>query len=191
MVRSLTLLTIGPVLLLSVASSRADDAVLAQLYGNGVHAYFSQDYAKSHEYLTTAIDGGTKDPRTYYFRAMAYLKLGRAEEAEMDFAKGAELETKDYNRHYDVARSLERIQGRTRLMLEEHRIKARLAARQRAEKLMRVRYNEIRRETTPLPPQPIQQAPGVPADVPSLPAAEPPQGGPFDVGPTAEPAAGH
>ena len=63
MVRNLTLL-VGALVLPSAVSLHAEDAVLGQLYGSGVHAFYSRDYLKSHEYLTTAIGGGTQDPRT-------------------------------------------------------------------------------------------------------------------------------
>ena len=69
----------------------AQDAVLGQLYGNGVHAYFSQDYVKAHECFTTAIDGHSQDPRVYYFRGLDMLKLGRPHEADEDFKQGAKL----------------------------------------------------------------------------------------------------
>ena len=39
----------------------AQTEALNELYGSGVHAYFSHDYAKAHEYLTAAVDGGSHD----------------------------------------------------------------------------------------------------------------------------------
>ena len=123
----------GAIVLLTGAQAMAQEEVLQELYGSGVHAYFAQDYAQAHEYLTEAIGGGTKDPRSYYFRGLAYIKLGRAEEAKMDFEKGAKLESGNVNRLYSVSKSLERIQGKSRLGLERHRATARLAALQKAE----------------------------------------------------------
>ena len=58
MYRSLSLLAAGMVLL-SAVSLHAEEAVLGQMYGSGVHAYFSRDYVKAHECLTTAIEGGS------------------------------------------------------------------------------------------------------------------------------------
>ena len=90
------------ILLLSTASllfvtdaneTRGEDAILSQLYGSGVHAYFSKDALAAHEKLSTAIKAGSLDPRCHYFRGLAYLRLGRAAEANMDFEKGAELES--------------------------------------------------------------------------------------------------
>ncbi len=51
----------------------AQEAVLEELYGSGVHKYFSGDYAGADADLTAAVDGGSRDPRVYYFRGLARL----------------------------------------------------------------------------------------------------------------------
>ena len=61
------------------------------------------------------VEGGSKDPRVFYFRGLTYLKLGRPQDAAMDFRKGAELESKDINRFYNVGKALERVQGSARV----------------------------------------------------------------------------
>jgi hypothetical protein len=135
--------------LLAVAfpvSLAAQDAVLGQEYGNGVHAYFMGDYAAAYERLTSVIDRGSKDPRAYYFRGLCCLKLGRGPDAELDFRFGAELESKDLSGFYNVGKSLERVQGTARAELERYRVSARLAAYEQAEKLRKARYEAIRRE---------------------------------------------
>ncbi|MBN2476283.1 MAG: hypothetical protein JXB62_16845 [Pirellulales bacterium] len=184
MYRSLSLLAGGMVMLWGV-SLCAQDAVLAQKYGSGVHAYFSHDYVGAYDNLTEAIQAGTKDPRAFYFRGLTYLRLGRETEAGTDFQKGAELESGDLNRFYHVAKSLERIQGNARVTLEEYRLEARMAARQRAEELRKARYDTIRREEHQAVQEQVDAAPGVPADVPAV----PPDSDPFQLGPTQGPAA--
>ncbi len=124
----------------------AQEAVLGQEYGSGVHAYFAGEYAKAYEQLTAAIEGGSKDPRAFYFRGLAYLNLGRPTEAAVDFRKGAELESKDVNKFYDVGKSLERVQGSARLELENYRVAARMAAYEQAERLRKARYEALQRE---------------------------------------------
>ena len=47
MSRSVFLLVAGWVLV-SAAPLVAQDVILGQIYGNGVHAYFAQDYVKAH-----------------------------------------------------------------------------------------------------------------------------------------------
>ncbi len=74
MFRSIVLLVGGLASLFSV-SLFAQEAVLGQEYGAGVHAFFTGDYASAYEHLTTAIQGGSKDPRAFYFRGLACLKL--------------------------------------------------------------------------------------------------------------------
>lgn len=121
----------------------AQDSVLAELYGHGVHAYFSGQYQQAHEYLSTAIDQGTHDPRAFYFRGLAYSALGRPDEAKADFLKGAELETRGADRVYPVSHSLQRVQGATRMAIERNRTEARLAARTRTVKATQARYEQL------------------------------------------------
>ena len=72
MYRSIVLLVAGLASLGAISLS-AQDAVLSQQYGSGVHSYFAGNYAKAYEQLTTAIDGGLKDPRALYFRGFGLL----------------------------------------------------------------------------------------------------------------------
>ena len=146
MFRSFVLFIAGLGVLWTVASQAQSEAVLGQLYGKAVHEYFSNDYAKTYELLTAAIDAGSRDPRAFYFRGLAYMKLGRTPEAKMDFLKGAELESKDINKYYNVGRALERVQGSERQLIETYRIQARMAAFETAEKLRKARYEAIQRE---------------------------------------------
>ena len=141
--------TIGTAALLALAvwasPAKADEAVLAEFYGSGVHAYFSGNYNQAYRDLTTAIDGGTQDPRAYYFRAMTLMKLRRQSEAQSDLHKGAQLESADVNQIYPVSKSIERIQGSARLTLERNRAVARIESRQRQERRGAERYEEQRR----------------------------------------------
>ena len=123
----------------------AQNNVLSEQYGRGVHAFFAGDFQDAHDALSAAIDGGTKDPRAYYFRAMVSLRLGNNDAAESDLAAGAELEVTDVNQFYPIGRSLERVQGQPRVMLEKYRAKARAAQQQRKEARNRRRYEQLQR----------------------------------------------
>lgn len=112
---------------------------LARSYGAGVHAFFTGDFQRSYEDLTAAIEAGSEDPRTRYFRGLAALRLGRLDEAEADFTEGADLEARAIG-GWPVSRSLERVQGHDRLQLERHRVRARVAALQRDREAERERY---------------------------------------------------
>lgn len=146
-----------------------EDAVLAVAYGNGVHAYYAGDYHRSYDQLTAAIEGGTRDPRAFYFRGLAELKLGRVDEAEADFSTGADREAAEAG-NWPVARSLERIQGEPRLQLEKHRVRARLVAMEQRRQAVLRRYSEveavrpdvqrIRRPET-VPAEPSRKSPAV------------------------------
>ncbi len=117
---------------------------LAAAYGDGVHAYFAGDYQRSYDDLSQVIEAGTTDPRAWYFRGLAALQLGRLDESEADFATGASQEALGTGA-WPVARSLERIQGRDRLKLERHRVRARVAALQTNRSRNQQRYLEIER----------------------------------------------
>lgn len=146
MSRNIFLAAAGLVLLCAMPLA-AQDAVLGQLYGNGVHAYFSQDYLKAHEYFTAAIDGHSQDPRVYYFRGLDLLKLGRPQGADADFKQGAKLESAvDPTRVYNVARALERVQGSDRARLESFRLEARMFVLKKAEEDHARRYQETVKE---------------------------------------------
>lgn len=110
--------------------------------GGGIHAYHAGDFDRAYDDLTNAIEAGTDDPRSYYFRGLAALKLGRTSEAEADFTTGAdrELSTGSIRR---VSQSLERVQGHDRLTLERFRARARLGALQRDREVHGRRYSTI------------------------------------------------
>jgi tetratricopeptide (TPR) repeat protein len=145
MFRSIVLL-VGALASLSAVSLFAQEAVLTQEYGSGVHAYFTGDSQQAYESLTAAIQGGSKDPRVFYFRGLTYMMLGRPQEASIDFRKGAELESKDINRFYNVGKALERVQGSARIELEKYRVDARMIALEQAEKIRKARYEAMKRE---------------------------------------------
>ena len=125
-------------------SLSADDVLLGQIYGNGVHAFNQGDYVSAYNALTSAIKGGTHDPRAYYFRGLAFLRLGREQEAVSDFEKGAELEVGDSANAFPVNRSLERIQGQPRQVLEYYRMTVHAAAVEKQEAARQARYEEPR-----------------------------------------------
>lgn len=196
MVRNIVFVVLaGGLVAFCAATASAGSAVLGQEYGSGVHAFFTGDNIVAHERLTTAIKGGSKDPRAFYFRGLVYLKLGRGPEAVMDFRHGAELESKDFNRFYNVGKALERVQGEARIKLERYRVKARMAALEEAERIRKARYEAIRREEARVlreqalaaPKEPIKPAPTAPAEEDN-PFAVPEEENPFAV-PEKKPAA--
>jgi hypothetical protein len=162
MLRSIVLL-VGGLASLSAASLFAQEAVLTHQYGAGVHAYFVGDVQQAYERLTAAVQGGSKDPRVFYFRGLSYLQLGRPQEAAMDFRKGAELESRDINRFYNVGKALERVQGSARLELENYRVDARMAALEQEEKIRKARYEALKREEDRVLREQSVAAPELPA----------------------------
>lgn len=143
MLRQTPLMTWGMVLALSLPAFGQFDA-LGELYGNGVHAYNGANYVEAYNEFTRAIENGSEDPRVYYYRGLSFLKLGRPQEAQHDFADGAKREMADSDRFYNVSKALERVQGRPRAMLERYRAAARLAAFHEREQARFERYERIR-----------------------------------------------
>jgi len=110
------------------SSAGAQDRVLDELYGIGVHAYFRGNHQRSTEALTRAIDEGSTDPRCFYFRGLASMRMGHDYAAYNDFEMGANFEA-SRSALYTVGRSLERIQGPARMVLESYRREGRIRAR--------------------------------------------------------------
>ncbi len=108
-----------------------NSAVLAEVYGQGVHAYYAGRYDDAYNLLSSAIDSGTRDPRAYYFRGIVAYQQGRPEEARADWSEGAQLEARQGGGAF-VGRSLSRFQGSPRLELETIRRQARLDAAKQA-----------------------------------------------------------
>jgi tetratricopeptide (TPR) repeat protein len=159
----------APVGLPILKDSAADEPVTQQLYGGGVHAYFTKQYAEAHDLLNTAVDNKTEDPRVYYFRGLARWQLGRPDEAKQDFEAGATLEATASDDLYNIDKALERIQGKPRLAIEDARRAARnVAARKRITEKER-RYNRIRANEPNILelPSPPTQAPEKKAEPPA------------------------
>src|SRR3954469_26012549 len=64
------------------------DAMLEELYGRGVHAYFSGNMAEAFNSLDAAIRSGCSDPRAFYYRGLVLNRYGRPVEAADDFRRG-------------------------------------------------------------------------------------------------------
>lgn len=135
------------VMLASVLASAAglpgeDPLAVKDAIGRGVHAFHTGDFDRAYDDLTNAIEAGSDDPRAFYFRGLASLRLGRTGEADADFSAGAEREATDGSTRR-VSRSLERVQGCDRLTLERFRTRARLAGLQRDQEAAARRYSTI------------------------------------------------
>ncbi len=167
-------IAVGLVLGAGLTRACADDSVLDQLYGNGVHAYFGGDYSKAYDSLSAAINGGSRDPRAYYFRAFAESRLGREQDAATDFQTGATFEATGGGQS-GVSQALERIQGPTRQTLEQYRANARAVALQTAPtQPSGARFIPRREAVEPTPIPPADQVRPLPPVEQRAPTAGPP-----------------
>ncbi|MGB7325606.1 MAG: hypothetical protein WBD31_12100 [Rubripirellula sp.] len=110
---------------ISSVQAQGQDAVLAEFYGQGVHAYHAGKTTEAYELLSMAINNGSKDPRAYYFRGIVASASGRGYEADSDWQQGADLEARGEGSG-SIGAALSRFQGSGRIKLEEIRRKARM-----------------------------------------------------------------
>ncbi len=107
---------------------RAQDSDAAgALYSQGVDAFFAGRLDRADLDLSRAIALNPDDPRPFYFRALSRLRDGRRNEASADMQLGAELEARRPNR-FAIGKTLERVQGPDRLLLEQYRRDARVSS---------------------------------------------------------------
>ena len=101
----------------------ADKQNAMVVYGQGVHAFFDGHYKQAIRCFDKVDRIGTDDPRVYYFRGVVHTQLKNQQQADADFAKGARLEVGRPNYTKVINEALQRIQGKTRLVLETARSK--------------------------------------------------------------------
>ncbi len=94
-------------------------AAALKLYGNAYHSFWDGSYHAALDSLNRAIELNSEDPRCFYYRGLAYLRLGDREAAVSDFERGCELELLQTFTGVGVA--LERLQGPDRLLVEQYR----------------------------------------------------------------------
>lgn len=159
-------------------SATAQNAILAEMYGRGVHSYYAGNSDDAYQYLSMAIDNGIQDPRAYYFRGIVAQASGRPYAAETDWQTGAEMEASGRT-NGAIGRSLARFQGAARIKLEEIRQRAKLTALATAMSRSKQRYGEIdaaQGAASAVPPAPTIVPPTAapapaPAPAPAAPAA--------------------
>ncbi|MFN9721002.1 MAG: DUF1559 domain-containing protein [Planctomycetota bacterium] len=102
---------------LQAAEPSAEDQMTGAL-----EVWRSGDAAEARQLFTAMIEGGSRDPRAYYYRGLIAEQLG--ENGDPDFEAGAALEAAQ-SKSTLVNRALERAQGPVRLRIEKIRAAAR------------------------------------------------------------------
>lgn len=180
----------GLCLLLSlsaVQNAEAQDSVLTDMYGRGVHAFFRGDYEQCQKLLETVVEEGTSDPRVYYFLGLADFNMGQKDAADQNFTKGARLELSGVSA-YPIGKSLERVQGSARLALESFRNKVRTETYLKNKEDERKRFEDLKRqEDLVLRNRDAKPAPA-PVDVPKVDSTDPFGGDSTSTPPTPAPA---
>jgi hypothetical protein len=113
-----------------------------QFYSQGVHAYFAGRSAQADELMSRALAVDPTDPRAYYFRGLARLRMGRSQDGRTDLQVGASMEAQQPGR-FHLGQALERVQGGDRLLLERIRREGQTASASASAQRARVRYEQI------------------------------------------------
>jgi hypothetical protein len=86
------------------AAARADQAEALKYYGRGVRDVHRGQYFSAIQHLDLASAHDHRDPRIYFYRGLAKLRLGWQYDAIADFQMGSQLEVALGRR--DVGRAL-------------------------------------------------------------------------------------
>jgi hypothetical protein len=155
---------------ITAPKATAQNAILSEIYGRGVHAYYGGNYQHAYDDFSSAINGGLKDPLAYYFRGMAANGAGRLGEAEVDWEAGAELEAEG-KIGLSIGQALSRFQGHDRLRLEEIRRTAKLRYLARVNAAGAAKYGTAAAAEANVLRTPTMATPGIVAPPPTPPIA--------------------
>ena len=145
MARIRTALMVACVTLLCTCAGAAPAEAnrLNERYSQGLHAYYAGEFATAHSVLSEVIKAGFQNPCCYYFRGMASYQQGDKQAAQQDFQTGAEREANAIRQKFPISKSLERVQGEARVMIERTRLQARLAVLQKRLAREKQRYEAL------------------------------------------------
>ncbi|HTN77381.1 MAG TPA: hypothetical protein VL096_19115 [Pirellulaceae bacterium] len=153
----------------------AAESLFGELYGRGVHAYNQHNYEDAYEQLTAAIEQGSRDPRTFFYRGLVFANTGRPELAKADFQTAAMLEITNDTEVFNVSKSLERVQGTQRLEIEKYRRDARVSVAKKSATAAQARYEQAQTDEAKVLRKPAGAAVAGPA--PMLPPVAATEGG--------------
>jgi len=125
----------------SVATVRASSS--EGLVVAGMTKYFGKDFHGSIASLNHAVRLGCQDPRCFYFRGLAYAKLGKPSWSVADYRHAARLEAADLGWLRKVGQALTRVQGAERLAIEQARQRALAENPPLKEELLAAQYHTV------------------------------------------------
>lgn len=120
-------LIVGCTAVIPLAARAQTFATADTFFSTGIEAYFRGRSAEAESSFSRLISVDPNDPRAYYFRALSVIRQGRENEARSDMEMGARIEARSPHR-FDIGKTLQRVQGPARLVLEQYRSHARAAA---------------------------------------------------------------
>ena len=142
-IRTALMVTCVTLLCTCAGVAQAEANRLNERYSQGLHAYYAGEFATAHSVLSEVIKAGFQNPCCYYFRGMASYQQGDKQAAQQDFQTGAEREANAIRQKFPISKSLERVQGEARVMIERTRLQARLAVLQKRLAREKQRYEVL------------------------------------------------
>jgi hypothetical protein len=102
---------------IDISRMQPSDAI--DLFWQGYSLYWKQEYGEAREYLVAATRLNGEDARFWYYRALTEVALGNDSAADGALNRAVTLHHQGLPRTDVIGRSLERVQGPTRMMLRE------------------------------------------------------------------------
>lgn len=145
-----------------------------RLYSLGLSAYFDSDFARAETMFSGSIRANVKDPRGYFYRGLARIRLDKADDAKADFKHGAQIEANLGDRSL-VSAALRRIQGPVRKQIEMIRLTTRPPRKKYGPPVAVPGTSPLPKpETTPSPAAPPKVEPSPPTVTPTPTTPTPP-----------------
>lgn len=130
----------------SIAGANDLTSTVEKYYGQGAHAINAGNFFEAIQAFDAAEAAGSRDPRSYFLRGVAYLRSNDSVKADADFEKAAELEWSERALGYNIGEALQRIQGNERARIESFRKAAKVKWEQKERERVKQRYGKEQEE---------------------------------------------
>ena len=142
-IRTAVMVACVTLLCTSAGAAQVKANQLNERYSQGLHAYYAGQWEAAHGAFSEVIEAGFQNPCCYYFRGMVSYQQGDKQSAQQDFHAGAAREANAIRQKFPISKSLERVQGEARVMIERARLQARLTVLQKRLAREKQRYEDL------------------------------------------------
>ena len=142
-IRTAVMVACVTLLCTSAGAAQVKANQLNERYSQGLHAYYAGQWEAAHDAFSEVIKAGFQNPCCHYFRGMVSYQQGDKQSAQQDFHAGAAREANAIRQKFPISKSLERVQGEARVMIERARLQARLTVLQKRLAREKQRYEDL------------------------------------------------